>query len=74
MENSQIKSLINHQKSNYTLDQQFYIDDKIFKLDLENILEKAKIEQRVRPESLRIEDWIHLYETIKKAYYELLST
>ena len=29
MENSQIKSLINHQKSNYTLDQQFYIDDKI---------------------------------------------
>ena len=38
------------------------------------ILEKAEIEQRVRPESLRIEDWIHLYETIKKAYYELLST
>ena len=40
MENSQIKSLINHQKSNYTLDQQFYIDDKIFKLDLENIFFK----------------------------------
>ena len=37
MDKKQIKSLINQQKSNHTLDQQFYTDDKIFKLDLENI-------------------------------------
>lgn len=37
------------------------------------ILEKARIEQQVRPESLTIEEWILLYKTIKKAYYAVLE-
>ena len=37
MEKAEIKNLINKQKSNYTLDQQFYTNDDIFDLDLKNI-------------------------------------
>ena len=40
MEKNQIKSLIKSQKSNHSLDQQFYVDDIIFKLDLENFFFK----------------------------------
>jgi Rieske 2Fe-2S family protein len=40
MNNIQIKDLIKQQKKNYTLDQPFYIDDKIFELDLKNIFSK----------------------------------
>jgi 16S rRNA (adenine1518-N6/adenine1519-N6)-dimethyltransferase len=48
-----------------------------FKIDVtlaSAILEKAEIEQRVRPESLHVKQWITLYETIKNSYHELLST
>ena len=37
MEKAEIKNLIKKQKSNYTLDQQFYTNDDIFDLDLKNI-------------------------------------
>ena len=36
MKNSEIKELIKKQKINYPLDQPFYVDDEIFKLDLKN--------------------------------------
>ena len=48
-----------------------------FKIDTtlsSSILEKANIEQQVRPESLGVAQWILLYETIKKAYYGILET
>ena len=37
MKKTEIKNLIKKQKSNYTLDQQFYTNDDIFDLDLKNI-------------------------------------
>ena len=40
MNKEHIKSLINEQKINHTLDQSFYIDETIFKLDLENFFFK----------------------------------
>ena len=40
MDNTQIKSLIKSQKDNYSLDQEFYTNDDIFKIDLENIFFK----------------------------------
>ncbi len=40
MKNSEIKELIKKQKINYPLDQPFYVDDEIFKLDLKNIFNK----------------------------------
>ena len=40
MENNEIKDLINKQKDNHSLDQAFYVDDKIFDLDLKNIFSK----------------------------------
>ena len=40
MNNIQIKGLIKHQKINYSLDQLFYVNDKIFELDLKNIFSK----------------------------------
>ena len=40
MDNIQIKSLIKSQKNNYSLDQEFYTNDNIFKIDLENIFFK----------------------------------
>ena len=40
MDNDQIKSLINRQKDNYSLDQAFYTDETIFKVDLESIFFK----------------------------------
>ena len=43
MDKNQIKSLIKSQKSNYSLDQQFYVDEMIFKLDLENFFFKQWI-------------------------------
>ena len=43
MDKNQIKSLIKSQKSNYSLDQQFYVDEIIFKLDLENFFFKQWI-------------------------------
>ena len=33
MDNTQIKSLIKSQKDNYSLDQEFYTNDDIFKID-----------------------------------------
>ena len=48
-----------------------------FKIDTSlsaGILEQASIEQQVRPEELTVEQWILLYETIKKAYYAILET
>ena len=43
MDKNKIKSLIKSQKSNYSLDQQFYADEIIFKLDLENFFFKQWI-------------------------------
>ena len=43
MNNKQIKTLIKSQKSNHSLDQLFYVDDLIFKLDLENFFFKQWI-------------------------------
>ena len=43
MDKNQIKSLIKSQKSNHSLDQQFYVDEIIFKLDLENFFFKQWI-------------------------------
>ena len=43
MDKNKIKSLIKSQKSNYSLDQQFYVDEIIFKLDLENFFFKQWI-------------------------------
>ncbi|SVE17657.1 uncharacterized protein METZ01_LOCUS470511, partial [marine metagenome] len=40
MNKEHIKSLINEQLINHTLDQSFYIDETIFKLDLENFFYK----------------------------------
>ena len=40
MENNEIKDLINKQKDNHSLDQAFYVNDKIFDLDLKNIFSK----------------------------------
>ena len=40
MNKEHIKSLINEQQINHTLDQSFYIDETIFKLDLENFFYK----------------------------------
>ena len=40
MNNIQIKSLIKRQKNNHSLDQEFYTNDIIFKIDLENIFFK----------------------------------
>ena len=37
MEKDKLKQLINNQKKNYTLDQQFYINNEIFDLDIKNI-------------------------------------
>ena len=34
MNNDNLKNLIKKQKSNYTLDQEFYVDDYIFNLDI----------------------------------------
>ena len=36
MEKTEIKSLIKKQKLNYTLDQQFYVDNDIFKKEISN--------------------------------------
>ena len=43
MEKNQIKTLIKSQKPNHSLDQLFYVDDLIFKLDLENFFFKQWI-------------------------------
>ena len=43
MNKEHIKSLINEQKINHTLDQSFYINETIFKLDLENFFFKQWI-------------------------------
>ena len=43
MDKDQIKSLIKSQKSNYSLDQKFYVYEIIFKLDLENFFFKQWI-------------------------------
>ena len=40
MNNSELKKLINKQKTNYSLDQEFYIDQHIFDLDVKNIFSK----------------------------------
>ena len=40
MNNDILKNLIKKQKSNYTLDQEFYVDDYIFDLDIKNIFSK----------------------------------
>ena len=40
MKNAEIKKLIKKQKSNHTLDQQFYVNDYIFDLDIKNIFYK----------------------------------
>ena len=40
MNNDNLKNLIKKQKSNYTLDQEFYVDDYIFNLDIKNIFSK----------------------------------
>tara|TARA_B100001123_G_C15252653_1_gene1003395 strand:- start:311 stop:1543 length:1233 start_codon:yes stop_codon:yes gene_type:complete len=40
MEKTEIKNLIKNQKLNHTLDQQFYVDDDIFNLDVKNIFYK----------------------------------
>ena len=40
MNNSELKKLINKQKKGHTLDQRFYTDDEIFKLDLNNFFFK----------------------------------
>ena len=40
MNNDILKNLIKKQKSNYTLDQEFYVDDYIFNLDIKNIFSK----------------------------------
>ena len=43
MNKEHIKSLINEQKINHTLDQSFYVNETIFKLDLENFFFKQWI-------------------------------
>ena len=43
MNKEHIKFLINEQKINHTLDQSFYINETIFKLDLENFFFKQWI-------------------------------
>ena len=40
MKKKEIKNLITKQKINHTLDQQFYINDDIFDLDIQNIFNK----------------------------------
>ena len=40
MNNIQIKDLIKHQKINHSLDRPFYVNDKIFDLDIKNIFSK----------------------------------
>ena len=40
MNNDNLKKLIKKQKSNFTLDQEFYVDDYIFYLDIKNIFSK----------------------------------
>ena len=40
MNNDILKNLIKKQKPNYTLDQEFYVDDYIFNLDIKNIFSK----------------------------------
>ena len=40
MNNSDLKKLINQQKTNYSLDQEFYVDQYIFDLDVKNIFSK----------------------------------
>ncbi len=40
MDNQDIKSLIKNQKSNHSLDREFYVDDDIFQLDIKNIFFK----------------------------------
>ena len=40
MNNDNLKNLIKKQKSNFTLDQEFYVDDYIFNLDIKNIFSK----------------------------------
>ena len=40
MNNVDLKKLIKQQKPNFTLDQEFYIDDYIFDLDIKNIFSK----------------------------------
>ena len=40
MKNIEIKNLLKKQKNNLTLDQPFYVNDEIFKLDLKNIFSK----------------------------------
>ena len=40
MNNDYLKNLIKKQKSNFTLDQEFYVDDYIFNLDIKNIFSK----------------------------------
>ena len=40
MKKDEIKTLIKKQKINHTLDQQFYINDDIFELDVKNIFYK----------------------------------
>ena len=40
MNNVDLKNLIRSQKTNYTLDQEFYVNDHIFDLDIKNIFSK----------------------------------
>ena len=37
MNNSELKTLIKKQKTNYSLDQEFYVSQQIFDLDVKNI-------------------------------------
>ncbi len=43
MNNVDLKKLIKQQKPNFTLDQEFYVDEYIFDLDIKNILLKEEI-------------------------------
>ena len=40
MNNSELKTLIKKQKTNYSLDQEFYVSQHIFDLDIKNIFSK----------------------------------
>ena len=40
MNNSELKTLIKKQKTNYSLDQEFYVSQHIFDLDVTNIFSK----------------------------------
>ena len=40
MNNSELKTLIKKQKTNYSLDQEFYVSQHIFDLDVKNIFSK----------------------------------